>query len=545
MGFGSLVAPCEETLLRILLFLLVLLLAVFGVGLLLRLLNPLPSLDGRTTSKALADTGDTRLGRAIAADAGGNPGLSGILPLAGARDAFAARVLLIRAADRSLDLQYYIWQDDIAGTILLEEARQAADRGVRVRLLVDDNGTAGLDAVLAALDAHPAIEVRLFNPFTIRRPKAVGYIMDFGRLNRRMHNKSITVDNQATIIGGRNIGDAYFGASQDSLFADLDVLAVGAIVPDVSADFDRYWASDSAYPATKILPSLSAEGQREALAHLRASSSSALAQDYAQAVTESVLSANLTVGNMPYDWVPVTMVSDDPSKGLGKEEAGEKLMERLAASMGQPHTKLALVSAYFVPTDAGTDAFAGLARAGVDVSILTNALNATDVAAVHAGYAKHRRALLEAGVKLWELKGDGRDGMPLSMFGSRTGSGPAVRTRPVFRSSGSSLHAKTFATDGERLFVGSFNFDPRSVHLNTELGFVIESPGLSGQLQTLVEEGMDEHAYRVRLSGDGARLEWVETGPKGTTIHTVEPGTGLFERGLVAVLSRMPIDWML
>jgi len=531
--------------LRIAILLSILLLAGLGVGFVLRMLNPLPLLKGRPESSALADTADTRLGRAISVDALAHPGLSGILPLSGARDAFAARVLLIRAADRSLDLQCYIWQNDIAGNLLLHEARNAADRGVRVRLLVDDNGTAGLDIALAALDTHPDIEVRLFNPFTIRRPKALGYILDFRRLNRRMHNKCIVVDNQASIVGGRNIGDAYFGASEDSLFADLDVLATGAIVPSVSADFDCYWESESAYPARSILPPVSPAQQAAVDAHMNAIMNSPLARDYAQSVIDNVLSTGLTSGTIAYDWVPVAMVSDDPAKGLGKEEAGEKMVERLGAIMGQPRTRLGLVSAYFVPTDAGTRAFTALARSGVDITILTNALNATDVAAVHAGYARHRCALLQAGVKLWELKGQGRGDVHFALFGSRSRSGPTVRSRPVFRSSGSSLHAKTFTTDGKRLFVGSFNFDPRSLLLNTELGFVIESEGLSGQLQSLMDEGLDDHAYRLRLAANGKDLEWVEKSAGGTTVHTVEPGTNLLERGVVAVLSTLPIDWML
>ncbi|WP_049053995.1 phospholipase D-like domain-containing protein, partial [Achromobacter xylosoxidans] len=196
---------------------------------------------------------DTPLGRAITPLAAGHPGKSGIHALADAHDAFAARMMLARTAQRSLDVQYYIWHDDMTGTMLMEALHAAADRGVRVRLLLDDNGTSGLDTVLAAMDAHPNIEVRLYNPFAVRWPKAIGYLTDFRRLNRRMHNKSFTADNQATIVGGRNIGDEYFGAAEGVLFSDLDVLAVGPVVQDVSSDFDRYWASQSAYPVAGLL----------------------------------------------------------------------------------------------------------------------------------------------------------------------------------------------------------------------------------------------------------------------------------------------------
>src|SRR5690606_16627852 len=226
----------------------------------------LPPQQGRTESRALPaeSARQTALGRAVAPLADAHPGLSGIYALADARAAFAARALLLRAAERTLDVQYYIWNDDLTGTLLLEALHDAAERGVRVRLLLDDNGIAGLDALLAALNSRPSIEVRLFNPFLTRRFKALGYLTDFSRANRRMHNKSFTVDNQATIVGGRNIGDEYFGATEGVLFADLDVLAIGPVVQEVSRDFDRYWASASSYPAELILPAASA-GQLDEL----------------------------------------------------------------------------------------------------------------------------------------------------------------------------------------------------------------------------------------------------------------------------------------
>ncbi|MBC7521816.1 MAG: phospholipase D family protein, partial [Sandarakinorhabdus sp.] len=220
----------------------------------LRLLNPLPPLEPRVESRALPDTADTQLGRAAAPLLARHPGLTGLHPIDDAREAFSARLHLVRRAEQSLDLQYYIWHRDVSGTLLLDALRTAADRGVRVRLLLDDNGIAGLDATLAAFDRHANLEVRLFNPFVIRRPKAIGYLLDFARLNRRMHNKCFIADNQAMIVGGRNIGDEYFGASKDAPFADLDVFCIGSAVPQASADFDRYRASAAAHPAHRILP---------------------------------------------------------------------------------------------------------------------------------------------------------------------------------------------------------------------------------------------------------------------------------------------------
>ncbi|MCE7901933.1 MAG: phospholipase D family protein [Gammaproteobacteria bacterium PRO9] len=491
----------------------------------------LPALAGRTTSTALVDTGATRLGAAIAPLAAAHPGASGIHALADARDAFAARMLLARSAERSLDVQYYIWRNDLSGTLLFNELREAADRGVRVRLLLDDNNTPGLDPTLAALDSHPNIEVRLFNPFVHRGFRLLGYLTDFSRLNRRMHNKSFTADNQATIIGGRNVGDEYFDATDGTAFVDVDVLAIGPIVNDVSRDFDRYWASDSSYPVGRLLP----ESGTAQLAGL-ASQASAIALDahgaaYLQAVKDSHFVRELVEGRLPLDWAVTRMVSDDPAKGLGLAAPDALLPAKLQAILGEPSTRLDLVSAYFVPGKAGTAWFVAQARRGVKIQILTNSLEATDVAAVHAGYAKYRRRLLEAGITLYELE---RIPHPA----------PAKRGPGRFGSSGSSLHAKTFSVDGSRVFVGSFNFDPRSANLNTELGFVIDSPTLAQAADAVFTETVPISAYEVRLT-PGGKLVWLEH--RGTDLirHDAEPGTGFWRRAGVWFISLLPVEWLL
>src|ERR1051326_5668774 len=220
----------------------------------LRFSNPLPSLANRTATGALLDTDDTRIGRVVAPLVAAHPALAGIYPLRDARDAFASRILLASAAERTLDVQYYIWHKDLTGTLLFDALSRAADRGVRVRLLLDDNNTAGLDGTLAALDGHPNIEVRLFNPSPFRRVRVLRYLTDFARANRRMHNKSFTADNQATVVGGRNIGDEYFGATSGVLFADFDVVAIGPVVSEVASDFERYWDSGSSYAARALMP---------------------------------------------------------------------------------------------------------------------------------------------------------------------------------------------------------------------------------------------------------------------------------------------------
>ncbi len=508
-----------------------------AIGGAVRLLNPLPSLDGRTRSAALSDTADTPLGRAVTPGVAAHVGLSGIHALADARGAFAARMLLARAATRSLDLQYYIWHADLSGSLLFEEVRRAADRGVRVRLLLDDNSTSGLDPTLAALDNHANIEVRLFNPFVVRSPRFVGYATDFRRLNRRMHNKSFTADNQATIVGGRNVGDEYFGAGGDALFVDLDVLAIGPVVQDVSADFDRYWDSGSSYPVASILAQSDEGVPRIEVASARAEQDPA-AREFVTAVRRSSFATDLLAGRLPFEWAPTRMASDDPAKGLGLAKPEELLWRKLTGLLGVPRERLGLVSAYFVPTAAGVEAFEGLARRGVDVRILTNAMEATDVPVVHSGYAKWRKRLLRSGVKLHEMRGPvGGDGVErnITALGS-TGSGA--------RGAGTALHAKTFTVNGKRIFIGSFNFDPRSADLNTELGFVIDSPVLAGIVRNRMEGLADTATYEVKLGKDGG-LRWVEHVDGRAVRHDVEPGTTWLQRASISVLSRLPIEWLL
>ncbi len=474
---------------------------------------------------------DTRLGQAIVPQLESYPGKSGIHTLANPRNAFAARVLLARVADRTLDVQYYIWHGDITGILLLEELHGAAERGVRVRLLLDDNGTSGLDAELAALASHPLIEVRLFNPFVVRNPKWLGYLTDFSRANRRMHNKSFTADNQATIVGGRNVGDEYFGATAGVLFADLDVLAIGPVVPEVSNDFDRYWASASAYPVEQLLPIASDTDLHQLERRALELEKDKAATDYVRAIAESDFVRELLSGTLEFDWAKTRMVSDNPAKGLGKSKKEDFLAHKLGEILGEPKSRVALISPYFVPTQAGVDAFAALASHGIEISILTNSLDATDVAAVHAGYAKRRKALLREGIQLYEMR-------RLSPDVERNQSaGP-------FGSSGSSLHAKTFAVDGERMFVGSFNFDPRSINLNTELGFVIESPALSEKIHEAFEETIPLNAYEVRLTENG-ELYWIEYVDGDLVRHEQEPNTGFLKRTGIFILSILPIEWLL
>ncbi|MEX8193147.1 phospholipase D family protein [Comamonas guangdongensis] len=509
----------------------------------------LPVMPERTPSQALSAeaAAQTMLGQALAPLQREHPGLSGIHPLADAHDAFVARALLARAAQRTLDVQYYIWRDDITGHLLLNEILLAANRGVRVRLLLDDGGTSGMDALLAALDQHPQIEVRLFNPFAWRTPKHLGYLTEFSRTQRRMHNKGFTADNLASIVGGRNIGDEYFAATDGVLFADLDVVAVGSVVPDIGRDFDRYWSSPSAYPATSLLPAMPDQAVRKTYAGLQADTLRPEAQAYVQALQQSRFGQDLLSARLPLEWAPTTLISDDPAKVLNAAAKEDLLVSQLQPVIGEPAHFLDLISPYFVPTQAGVDDFGRLRAQGVRVRILTNSLEATDVAAVHAGYEKYRRPLLALGVELYEMRrqidlrpGSEAQAEPPSPAALKGGKGAAG-------SSGASLHAKTFAVDGQRLFVGSFNFDPRSARLNTEQGLIIQHPGLAQQVSGSLDRYLPMMAYKLGLDADG-RLNWTGSDPDRpgqSQSYGADPGTGWFKRAMVRILSWLPIEGLL
>jgi putative cardiolipin synthase len=494
------------------------------------LCSRLPSLEGRTSSTALFDTAETRLGRSIVPLLEMHPGLSGIHSLADSRDAFAARARLAEVAERTLDVQSYIWEKDMTGTLLFEALHAAGDRGVRVRFLLDDNTTAGLDPFLAALDSHPNIEVRLFNPFVIRKPR-IGYLTDFSRANRRMHNKSFTADNQVTIIGGRNVGDEYFGAAAGLLFVDLDVMAVGPIVSEVSKDFDRYWACDSSYPLDRIVRSVAPAKIAEISSAASRVERDPAALAYTTAIRDSPFVHAVVERRLPFEWAVTRMVSDDPAKGLGRAAPEKLFHEQLKEIIGEPGSDLALVAAYWVPGETGMERFLSMAERGVKIKVLTNSLEAADGPYVYSGFAKRRKPLLKAGVTLYEMR-------PLS---SRKDDNK--RMGPL-GSSGSSLHAKTFSVDRSRFFVGSFNFDPRSRKLNTELGFVIDSPVLAEKIEAAFHDSIPANSYEVRLS-DSGELYWIERRGDELVRHAREPGTSWWLRAAVWFLSLLPIEWLL
>jgi len=492
----------------------------------------LPEQTARVHSTHLAASASTPLGRAVAAQQEG-VGLSGLRALSDPLDAFAARILLSQRAERSLDVQYYIWRPDTTGTLMLSALKEAADRGVKVRLLLDDNGTSGMDALLSSLDKHPHIEVRLFNPFPMRRLKPLSYLLDFQRVNRRMHNKAMIVDASVAIVGGRNIGDAYFAADDTLEFADLDVLTAGPVVGDMSRSFDAYWNSALAYPLAAIIQA-PAEEARTAHAPLKERLStiqgSEAAQRYQAAVHGTHVARDFTLGLPALQWVPMQLLADPPEKAEGRAPQSQWMATSLHQAMGHAEHSLDLISPYFVPGALGTDLLTAYPARGVHLRVVTNSLAATDVVAVHPGYARRRLALLQKGVQLFETKADEV--------------APPTRPWRLPGSSSASLHGKAFVMDGRRTFVGSFNIDPRSVVLNTEMGVVIDSPELARSLSQGLDASLPHHAYQVRLGPTG-RLEWVEHTSTGPIIHHQEPGAGWWRRSLAWLLSWLPIESLL
>jgi putative cardiolipin synthase len=496
----------------------------------------LPPNTGRTESHAARDTAGTHVGQVVAGQLAKHPGQNAFRPLSDDAAALHARLALAEAAELSIDVQYYIWHDDASGRQLADALVHAADRGVRVRVLLDDVGTQADDRVLRLLDVHPNIEIRLFNPVASRSLRSLGMLWDFARTNRRMHNKAFIADNQVAILGGRNIGDEYFGVSEEFVFDDLDVLSYGPVVPRVSRAFDSFWNAPASYPVATLSEK---PPDPAALTALR----DALAQASAEATggeasARDPLMAALGIGAKHLYWGRARLIHDGPDKIEREPDSDDSpVAGDFFRRADRVSRELTIVSAYFVPGKAGLAWFSELAARGVRVTILTNSLAASDVAAVHAGYARYREALLEAGVRLYELK-------PLPSPGAKPPLGPG-------RSSGSgssqaSLHAKTFMFDRSAVYIGSLNLDPRSVKLNTEIGLLCESPPLTEELLEALESSLDKVAWRLALEPDDSgrkHLVWIETEDDGTEKRfTDEPGAGWWRRASVWMLGLLPIE---
>ena len=363
----------------------------------------LPAEVQRSETRSFEDTAGTALGQNLQPLLAAHPGRSGFLTLVDGEEAFIARLRAIEAAQRSIDAQYYIWHDDLTGRVLHNRLLVAADRGVRVRLLLDDLDTAGKDEMLRLIDAHPNIEIRLFNPFANRNTRAGDFLGDTRRINHRMHNKTLTVDNQLTVFGGRNIGDEYFAATTDVGFGDMDALAVGPIVQEVSEQFDLYWNNRLVYPIdafdwdTPVDPGAVTAFRAQSDDYLEAARGSAYAdilRQFEAAKVEDLAQLDLV-------WSAWALVYDQPDKLRAKEVSeGTHLAPKLRQGMDMTRQELIIVSPYFVPGEDLTRYLTSLVDRGVRVRILANSLQAKDVSLVDAGFMRYRRDLSDGGVEL-------------------------------------------------------------------------------------------------------------------------------------------------
>ena len=463
-------------------------------------------------------------------------GQSGFRLLINNVDALMSRIVLADKATRSIDLQYYIYDNDHTARLVSQHLLAAADRGVRVRLLLDDLDAGDAEHIMDGLDAHPNVEVRLFNPFHTRNPSLLSrvgqFLIDGPRLNRRMHNKSFIVDNSVAIIGGRNIGDAYFEDGDTQHFSDLDVIAIGPVVTQTSQAFDTYWNSKEAYPV-KAFDSTKADG--DDLANLRqmlpVGARAVSHSDYASALIDALPGGTTVQRPGQWLWGRASVVADKPQKvdSDNDGDAALRLEPKLDSMIGAAQKEVLLISAYFVPGDEDTKFFNSLAQRGVKVKVLTNSLSATDEPMVHAGYARYRRDLLKGGVELYELRPIAGHKQP-----------PAHGT-----SSGVSLHAKAIVVDRRTVFVGSMNMDQRSRLLNTEMGVIADSPDLAKATVDFFNSATDPHnAYRVTL--ENSTMQWRTAGPDGKpVVSTHEPDVPLSRRIEVYLLRVLPIDGLL
>jgi putative cardiolipin synthase len=498
----------------------------------------------KTASTALAYPEQTRLGRQFESSARDHGGTSAFRILSAGVDGFLARAQMINTAERTLDLQYFIFRQDETGQLLTDALLRAADRGVRVRVLVDDGDTLEGDEQIAMLESHPKIEIRIFNPFVYRGHaelfRAVEFAFTASRLDYRMHNKLLVVDNAIALVGGRNIGDQYFQVDPDSQFGDDDVFTAGPIVKQLSNTFDEFWNCAIAIPveglATGKQTGAALAAYRQTLDEHRRELK-ADGTDYASRVATGEPLAGMISGRLPLVWAHAQLVYDSPEKKrVADGEMVGKLMHRSVAEVAAAvQTELLMVTPFLIPGDAGMQMFEDLRKRGVRVRVLTNSLESTPELVAHSGYMHYRLPLLEHGVELYEVR---------ALLGNARGSG---ETLAATRSGNYSLHAKLFVFDRQKLYIGSMNFDQRSRSLNTEVGLIIDSSELAQQTAARFESIVaPANSYGLALQADAvggsSHLLW-RTQENGRTIeYAREPARSDWQRMKVNFLSTLPLD---
>lgn len=479
----------------------------------------------RTASKAFQDHAGTALGRYVDKAAARHPGESGFAIIRSGKVAFTARAAFTELAEKTLDMQYYIWEPDATGRLLAERLVHAADRGVRVRVLLDDMTFKGRDPVLAALDAHPNIEIRMVNPFAQRGAGGLEFLTNFRRLNHRMHNKTLVMDNALAIVGGRNVGDHYFEVHTEANFRDLDVAAGGPVVREISSVFDRFWNGDWSVPISALVdrPSTQADLQ-QARTTLR---KRIAADDYPYPIDQDAAEFKSILKNEidKFVWAPGHLVWADPAE-IATTGRTTRMPEMLYRRLGRLDTELLIESPYFVPRDRGVARMRALHDQGVRIRILTNSLASNDVLAAHGGYADRRKQVLQSGVELYELRADAG----------------VIRKRIAFFGAKAALHAKVLVFDRQDVFIGSLNLDPRSSDINTEAGLYVESPELAAQVVAWMDEGvLPENSYRVRLDEDG-KLSWVTRDDGREVVYHQDPESTAWQRFTAGLIGLLPIE---
>jgi cardiolipin synthase C len=476
----------------------------------------------KTRSVAFQQPATTTLGRIVVSDEVGK-NLSGIRLLSSGDEALASLITLADHAERTLDIQYYIIHEDDSSRTLLHHVRLAADRGVRVRVLVDDLNTAGEDRRFMHLSSHANVEVRLFNPFTAGRfstwTRFIASATDIRRINHRMHNKLFVADNALAITGGRNIGDAYFTLDPHSNFVDLDVVAAGPIVPELSASFDEFWNSKYAIPIGSVASAVDNEGASAPLVEAETS------------VNANWLEHELDAHNVQLIWVPATVLADQPAKIASETSPEEEvtIANDITALMKSANQELIIMSPYFIPGKQGVALISDLVARGVHVRILTNSLASTDSPLVDIGYARYRVPLLKLGIELREMRP--KLGQKHSRF-------------HPFRSSNASLHAKALVIDQKIVFIGSLNMDERSAKINSEMGLVISSGEIARQVTSLLDDLATDSSYTLQLDAND-HVEWVSGDAAAQKTWHTDPETSRTERVWLKILSPFAPDEIL
>lgn len=467
-----------------------------------------------------------------------HPDLTGYHVLFEPLEALSARLSLIDKAEKSLDLQYYIWDNDKVGALALHALIRAADRGVKIRLLIDDNNAKKTEGIFLALAQHPNIEVKLFNPYRFRKYRAVDMVLDLKRINRRMHNKSFIADHQIALIGGRNMTNQYYNVSENYQFSDVDVMLFGTAVKDISESFDDYWKHEYAYDVREVVKQRSHRLNYESLKHqLDEHYKLITVQNYLDITNHSQTIHALMKQEISLNWVKAEVVKDSPDKIKAKAKKEEHLNFQLLNHLEQPEKNIDLISAYFVPEKKGTKILTDLAQDGIEVRVLTNSFKANDVAVVHAFYGKYRQELLENGVQLYEFL----PAIDKSDLDKRTEELAKKAKISIKGLSRSSLHAKLMALDDKQVFIGSFNFDPRSAYLNTEIGVLLNSPALAKEVHATMDQNLTKFAYKLVLDANN-KITWHRQTPQGPKIYTKEPKMKWWQKAGMKIVSWLPIE---